>query len=148
MGVPLEQLTDSQIALIDARDRVPLKRRGMTAAEVRDKRCKILERKIHDQFNGFAKRNGFIVWHSNPIRKSSIRTGLPDFLLWKNNLGLGIEFKVPPNELTVEQINVFYEIGVAGCKVVICTETEEGAAYMKATREVIKFFKLSEFAIK
>jgi hypothetical protein len=107
MGIPLEQLTDRQIALIDTRDRKPLKRRGMTAAEKRDKRCKILERKIHDQFSGFAKRNGFIVWHSSPIKRSSIRSGLPDFLLWKNGRALGIEFKVPPNNLTTEQINVF-----------------------------------------
>jgi|SRR4029077_5159801 len=64
MGIPLEQLNDRQISLIDSRDRKPLKRRGMTAAEKRDKHCKTLERKIHDQFSGFANRYGFIVWHT------------------------------------------------------------------------------------
>jgi VRR-NUC domain len=142
MGIPPEQLTENQLSKMDPSDRKPLGKRGMTAAEKRDKACKILERKIHDQFSGFAKRNGFIVWHSSPVKRSSIRSGLPDFLLWKNNLGLGIEFKVPPNNLTTEQINVFREIEVTGCQVIVCIETEEGAAYAQATRETIKFFNL------
>jgi hypothetical protein len=148
MGIPPGQLTDQFLSKIDQRDRKPLKRRGMTAAEKRDKACKILERKIHDQFSGFAKRNGFIVWHSSPVKRSSIRSGLPDFLLWKNHRALGIEFKVPPNNLTTEQINVFREIEVTGCQVIVCIETTEGAAYAQATREVTKFFKLLEFVIQ
>jgi hypothetical protein len=160
MGIPLEQFNDSQKSLIDPRDRKAIygidgvgkstfaKRRGMTAAEIRDKNCTTLERKIHDQFTGFCNRNGFIVWHSNPTRKSSIRAGLPDFLLWKCNLALGIEFKVPPNHLTAVQVAVFEEIGFTGCRVVICTETSEGAAYSAAVSEVTEFFKLQGFVIQ
>jgi hypothetical protein len=148
MGIPIEQLSDSQLSMIEPGERKPLKRRGMTAAELRDKSCKILERKIHDQFTGFCKRNRFIVWHSNPVRKSSIRTGLPDFLLWKHDLALGIEFKVPPNDLTTQQIGVFEEIKFAECRVVVCTETSPGAAYMQAILATINFFNLPAFAIQ
>jgi hypothetical protein len=148
MGIPLEQFNDRQKSLIDARDRKRFKGRGMTAAEIRDKNCTTLERKIHDQFSGFCKRNGFIVWHSNPTRKSSIRAGLPDFLLWKYDLALGIEFKVPPNDLSPVQVEVFAEITLAGCRVVVCTETAEGAAYSAAVQETIKFFNLPDFAVQ
>jgi hypothetical protein len=142
MGIPPGQLTDQFLSKIDRRDRKPLGKAGMTQAEIRDKRCKILERRIHYQFSGFAKRNGFIVWHSSPVKRSSIRTGLPDFLLWKDGRALGIEFKVPPNDLTTEQRTVFTEIGGVGCEVIVCTETDPGAAYVQATRETAKFFNL------
>jgi hypothetical protein len=77
MGIDLTDITEEMRVRMYPADRKALGKRGLTNAEAREKYCTRTERGIHDQFTGFCKRNGFIVWHSNPVKKSSIRTGLP-----------------------------------------------------------------------
>jgi hypothetical protein len=127
MGINPAQLSERQRAMIE-----PAAQR--TDKRLRPSNNKLTERDIHAQFTGFCRRHGIIVWHSNPVRKSSIATGLPDFLCWRNGIAVAIEFKVGPNTLTSEQKHVFQAIKDAGNgDVHVCTETAPGTAYAAAT---------------
>jgi len=143
MGIDLADITEAMRARMCPTDRKALGKRGLTNAEARDKYCTRTERAIHGQFSGFCKRNGFIVWHSNPARKGSIRTGLPDFLLWKNGRAFGVEFKVPPNDLSEVQKEVIAECGQVVNTVAVCTEITPGEAYAMAIKAVQEFFNLA-----
>lgn len=117
-----------------------------TNAERERRQITTLERKIHDQFSNFCRRNGITVWHSSPIRRSSIRKGLPDFLCWKGGRAIAIEFKIPPNKLTKEQEIVLGELNTNRNPVYVCEEVTPGAAYCQATALLCKYFNLTQEA--
>ena len=127
-----------------AADRKKLGRRGETRAETVHRVTTALERKIHDQFSSFCRRHKIAVWHSHPTRKSSIRTGLPDFLCLKNSRALLIEFKVLPNKLSKEQDEVFAELESGGNYVHVIEEDAPGEAYRLATALVRDYFHLTQ----
>jgi hypothetical protein len=146
MGINPSALNDKQRAMIDPRDRKRDKRLR-SQGDAQQRYCTRLERKIHDQFTSFCKRHDIIYWHSSPVHKSSIMTGLPDYLCLYNNIAIAIEFKIPPNKLTKEQERVFSAIENAGNRrVLICEETRPGAAYSTATRFLIAAYGLIEDA--
>ena len=124
-------------------DRKKLGRVGMTAAEAQHRYVTRTERHIHDQFTSFCRRNGIEPIHSNPVRKSSTRSGLPDFICWKDR-AIGIEFKIAGNDLSPIQRKVINEQLAKGNTVYVVTETEPGSAYKEATRIVKEFFGLVE----
>jgi hypothetical protein len=125
-------------------DRKKLGRRGETRAETVHRVTTRAERRIHDQFSGFCHRHNIAVWHSSPVKKSSIRTGLPDFLLLKNRRALLIEFKIPPNKLSFEQVEVFAALEENGDHVEVIQETAPGEAYRLATMLARDYFALPE----
>lgn len=91
--------------------------------EQQGKKAKELERAIHSQFAGWLRTHKrlFSFNHADPTRASRMRTGWPDFSIHRNNRSLLIEFKVPPNKLTADQIEVFQELSDNGNEVTICT---------------------------
>jgi hypothetical protein len=146
MGIDPAMLTEAQLRLIPEADRKPLGKLGLTKAEALRQETFKLERKIHDEFSGFCQRNQITIWHSNPVRKSSIRPGLPDFLCWKSGRAIAIEFKVAPNKLTTEQEIVFTELKANKNPAYVCEEDQEGAAYRQATALLRIYFNLTEEA--
>ena len=97
-----------------------------------------LEREIHHQFGGWLYRHGFEdYYHSDPVRRPTIKAGLPDFGIYRDSRILFLEIKVRPNGLSQIQEEVFQRMGRAGNVILICYSYEE------ATRAVAQFFNLS-----
>lgn len=144
MGIDPRLLTDRQLRLISPADRKPLGKAGMTAGEALTKETKTLERKIHNDFTGFCNRHGIDVWHSNPVRKSSIGEGLPDFLCLRSGLGVCIEFKVLPNKLSRVQENRIARLRENGNMVHVCEESGPGTAYNDAVKLLTAYYHLNE----
>ena len=143
MGINPAQLNDKQKQLIDSKDRKLLGRYAKTIGQIAKQKAIRLERHIHDEFSSFCRRNRIVVWHSNPVRKSSIAAGLPDYLCLKNDIPVTVEFKLAQNDLTNQQKQKFSEIEESGNrKVLLCVETTEGAAYHKATEHLTAIYNL------
>jgi hypothetical protein len=144
MGIKPVELNDNIWRRMDQADRKKYPRKlRLTQAEREREQLATLERKIHDQFSSFCRRNGIDFWHSSPVRKSSIEAGLPDFLCAKNNRHVCIEFKVAPNKLSAVQEQRIALLALHGNDVYVCTETQEGSAYKEATELVTEFFNLN-----
>lgn len=138
--ISLAQLSDRQIDQLDPADR---KKLGLkTHSEREHIRTTQSERAIHTQFIGFLRRYDLPFTHSSPVKKSSIQVGTPDFQITRDCRSIYVEFKVPPNSLTTEQYSYFAFLERNGNRIVVATETQEGAAYAKATIEVSQFFNL------
>jgi hypothetical protein len=106
------------------------------------RRVKLPESKIHDQITSFCDRNGIIPVHTDPTRKSTIRSGYPDFFCCCNGRVVGLEVKVPPNKLSQIQELEFANIERCGVFVHLCEETSDGAAYSQARQILTAFFDL------
>ena len=128
--------------IADPKERKKLGRAGITACEAWRRETTKLERKIHDEFASWCRRNEITFWHSNPTRKSSIGVGLPDFLCVRGGRCIGIEFKVYPNTLSPEQLLKISELREHGTGVCVCTEGPDNSAYAEATSIVAEYFGL------
>ena len=96
-----------------------------------------LEREIHHQFGSWLYRHGFEdYYHSDPVRRPTIKAGLPDFGIYKDSRIIWVEFKVPPNGLTQSQEECFERMGKNGNIIMIANSSSE------AERIVSKFFDL------
>ena len=145
MGIDPSQLNDRIRSRMIPADRKKLGRVGMTAAEAQARYVTRTERDIHYKFISYLNRHRLKYQHSNPTRKSSIRSGTPDFLVGpRNNYGFFIEFKVPPNGLTPVQEKEIAELRAEGNFVLVAEETEPGAAYTIAIQATAKFFGLDQ----
>ena len=58
--------------IADPKERAKLGKAGITACEALHQEAYKLERKLHDDFSNWCRRNGIIVWHSRMDRRSSI----------------------------------------------------------------------------
>ena len=96
-----------------------------------------LERTIHHQFGGWLYRHEFRdYYHSDPVRRPTIKAGLPDFGIYRDSRILFVEFKVKPNGLSPEQEIVFGRMGRQGNVILVCYSFEE------AVKATAKFFNL------
>jgi hypothetical protein len=96
-----------------------------------------LERDIHSQFGSWLYRHDFWdYYHSDPVRRPTIKAGLPDFGIYRDSRILFLEIKVKPNGLTASQEEVFARMGAAGNVILIVYSYEE------ACRVTAKFFNL------
>ena len=96
-----------------------------------------LEREIHHQFGGWLYRHGFEdYYHSDPVKRPTIKAGLPDFGVYRDSRILFVEVKVKPNGLSPAQEEVFGRMGRAGNVILVCYSYEE------AVRATSKFFNL------
>jgi hypothetical protein len=103
----------------------------MTADELAAQSTLILEREIHSQFSSWLYRNGFEdFYHSDPVRRPTIKAGLPDFGIYRNSRILFIEFKVRPNGLSPVQEETFARMGNRGNVILVCYTYEQA---VKAT---------------
>ena len=97
----------------------------------------VLERELHNQFGGWLYRHEFCdYYHSDPVRRPTIKAGLPDFGIYRDSRILFLEFKVKPNGLSPDQEIVFGRMGRQGNVILVCYSFEEA---VKATS---KFFNL------
>ena len=121
--------------LMSSEDR---KRFGILTPEERKAEIDLtLEREIHSQFSGWLYRNGFEdYYHSDPVRRPTIKKGLPDFGIYRDSRIVFIEFKIHPNGLSEDQEIVFGRMGRQGNVILVCYTYEEG---INATS---KFFNL------
>ena len=111
---------------MDPKDR-PKGNAGKTFEECEQRRVLDLEIQLHNQFWGFLRRNEFRdVEYSNPRRSTRARRGRPDFLICRNNRRLGIEFKIRPNKLSVDQ-EKFFEMASDQCNTCLCLYDYESA---------------------
>ena len=96
-----------------------------------------LEREIHHQFGGWLYRHDFTdPYYSDPVRRPTIKAGLPDFGVYRDSRIIWIEFKVKPNWLSQAQEECFQRMGRQGNIIMICYSSQE------AERIIKKFFNL------
>lgn len=96
-----------------------------------------LERDIHSQFGSWLYRHGFEdYYHSDPVRRPTIKSGLPDFGVYRDSRIIWIEFKVHPNSLTPSQEECFERMGRNGNIIMVCYSSPQ------AEQIVTKFFNL------
>jgi hypothetical protein len=121
--------------LIDPRDRQAL---GIKTPEERILKANLeLERDLHSHFAGWLRRNGFYpFYHADPVRRSTIAVGLPDFGVFRDSRIVFIEFKVGKNKLSAEQEEVMTGMSTAGNVVLVCY------SYQEAVNAVEQFFQL------
>jgi hypothetical protein len=114
------------------------KRLGVyTSEEERIRANLVCEREIHDQFGKWLYKKGFEdCYHSDPVRRPTIKAGLPDFGVYRDSRIIWIEFKVHPNKLTPVQEQCFERMGRNGNIIMVCHDSPE------AERIVSKFFNL------
>jgi hypothetical protein len=130
-------LPDRILRRIDPAERRALGKAGRTIAECEEKNSFENERKLHNQFIGWLRRNGFgHFYHSNPVKRSTIEGGLPDFGIPAQGRILFGEFKVKPNGLSAVQARVFNEMRSAG------NEVQVWHTYQEAVLATKEFFGL------
>ena len=96
-----------------------------------------LEREIHHQFESWLYKKGFEYhYHSDPVRRPTIKAGLPDFGIYRDSRIIFIEFKVHPNGLTESQEQCFERMGRQGNIIMVCYSSPE------AEKIISKFFNL------
>ena len=96
-----------------------------------------LEREIHSLFGSWLYRHGFEdYYHSDPVRRPTIKSGLPDFGVYRDSRIIWIEFKVKPNGLTQSQEECFDRMGRQGNIIMIANSS------LEAERIITKFFNL------
>jgi hypothetical protein len=142
MGIELSSFNDKQLAMMPATTRKQFGKAGLTNAECLTKETIVLERKLHDQFKAVCVRNGVNVIHSNPVRKSSIASGQPDFNCSRNGRCIHIEFKIWPNKLSKEQEQRIISILSNGDPTFVVTETPTHSALKEAIDLLIEYLDL------
>jgi hypothetical protein len=96
-----------------------------------------LERDIHSLFGSWLYRHGFEdYYHSDPVRRPTIKAGLPDFGVYRDSRIIFIEIKVGKNDLSESQEIVFQRMGDKGNVILICK------SYEQCVSAVSKFFNL------
>lgn len=109
----------------------------LTPEEERIRANLTCEREIHDQFGKWLYKKEFEdYYHSDPVRRPTIKAGLPDFGVYRDSRIIWIEFKVYPNVLTQSQEECFERMGRHGNIIMVCHASPE------AERIVAKFFNL------
>jgi hypothetical protein len=109
----------------------------LTPEEERARANLTCEREIHSQFGKWLYKRGIEdYYHSDPVRRPTIKAGLPDFGVPYNSRIIWIEFKVHPNKLTPVQEQCFERMGRNGNIIMVCHDSPE------AERIVTKFFNL------
>lgn len=96
-----------------------------------------LERNIHHEFGKWLYRHEFTdYYHSDPVKRPTIKKGLPDFGVYRDSRIIWIEFKVHPNWLSQDQEECFQRMGRNGNIIMICYASQEAEAIIS------KFFNL------
>ena len=132
-------IPENILTRMDPGDRAKLpKEVRSTAAERQTVAVSRLEREMHNGFSSWLnlRKQFFGFVHTNPVRKSTIKKGFPDFTVLHHGRVLLIEFKVPPNGLTPDQKDVFHELSVSGNQIYVCTTLED------AIHLTIEYFNL------
>jgi len=149
MGIDLDKVSPRFRELIQAAEAgtlpPPLKAPGTPGPTPsgRKRSPKTPEIKIHDQIVAVCDRNGLVPVHPDPSRKSTIRTGYPDFFVCGRHMPtLAAEVKVPPNTLSKAQAYEFPKIEACGVRIVLCVETTEGEALRTFCQAIREHFKI------
>jgi len=144
----LEALQEAEAAAVPPRLKAP-HTPGPAPTGKRKGLPKMPEIRIHDHIVAFCDRNGIVPVHPDPSRKSTIRTGYPDFFCCRDGRVIAIEIKVWPNTLSKAQQYEFPRIEACGIQVHICSETEPGTALQKASNILRDFFGIdADFRIQ
>jgi len=103
------------------------------AEMVDDKPCEA-EREMHDQFERWLRvhEKGPIPYvHSAMNRKSTVREGLPDFVVMFQERCCLVEFKMPGNKPTDIQMEVITEFSRAGVSTRVCWSVTEAIEFTR-----------------
>jgi hypothetical protein len=76
---------------------------GFTTEEVLQIHDRNIEKKMHEHFEDWLNRNGYVFIHSRMDKKATIEKGAPDFTVLRNERAICIEFKRPGQKLREEQ---------------------------------------------
>lgn len=142
VGIDPRQLNDKQVELVDqSQRRMVINARGFDTAVRKKAQAEArLERKTHEDYIGFLRRNELAYVHANPVRKSTIQKGCPDFVVtggekygYRACYG---EFKRPGQKLSEVQQEYVNDLLAKGCKVYVWYD------YETAIRDTAEFFEL------
>jgi hypothetical protein len=132
----LEEVGDNIISKVADRSQLP-KAIRLTSSEKAYQEQRRREIAMHNEFSGWLnmRRRIFSVIHADPARKSTIRKGWPDYTVLRGGRALCIEFKVPPNGLTSDQLDVFSELLTTGIDVYVCANVSDA---IRITMEIFQ----------
>jgi hypothetical protein len=126
-------LPDHVLSKMSAEDRAKLGRAGMTYAEASAKGESRLERHRHGIFSQFLNLMGFEHIHANPVKRSTIEPGHPDYTLTPPHApAFYIEFKTEEGRLSGDQERVIARLRGKGYAVFVLTDVREA---MRITEE-------------
>jgi predicted transglutaminase-like cysteine proteinase len=120
----MEIIPENILSKMEPADRAKLpKQIRLTAAECSANNDRKRELTMHAEFARWLTLRKKVISYiqANPTKRSTIQKGHPDFTILYMNRCLMIEFKVPPNRLTPEQIERFSELSAAGNETIVCT---------------------------
>ena len=120
----MKPIPENILKIMEPADRAKLPEKvRLTAVERNAKAERELERDMHNEFSRWLTlRQKFVSFiHADPTKRSTIQKGHPDFTILSMNRSIMIEFKVPPNSLTPDQIERFRDLTFAGNDVMVCT---------------------------
>ena len=117
----LEEVGDNIISKVADRSQLP-KAIRLTSSERQFQEERKRELAMHNEFSGWLNmRKGiFSYCHADPSRKSTIRKGWPDYTILRKGRALCIELKVPINDLSNDQKDVFGELIATENDVFVC----------------------------
>jgi hypothetical protein len=120
----LEEIGDNIISKVADRSQLP-KALRLTSSERRFQEERKRELAMHNEFSGWLnmRKKIFSYVHADPSRKSTIRKGWPDYTILHKGRVLCVELKVPVNDISEDQREVFAELTVTENDVFVCFST-------------------------
>jgi VRR-NUC domain len=113
---------------MDPRDRAQLGRAGLTATECAERSAVKSERAEQRLFSSWLSLRGIYFVRPRDDKKSTIRTGHPDYSLFHSGKVLFVEMKVPGGRLSEEQNECMMQLRKAGFTVVTAYGAAEAIA--------------------
>lgn len=94
--------------------------------------CRKLEKEMHNGFINELNRRGILYVHSRMDKKATIKSGWPDFSLFRDGLTIFIEFKVPGNKTSEAQDKCIESLRDNAFIVHVCTSLKDAIDYINS----------------
>lgn len=102
---------------------------ALTLVEVFEKEARGEEIKTHNKFMDWCRLNGVSFVHSRTDRKSTIRSGHPDFTLLWHGRGCCVEFKAPGGRLSEDQSEAIAELAKNGVPCLVTSDLSAAISF-------------------
>ena len=118
------------LELMQPEDR-PKGRAGMIAAEGHERMVRKLERQEQATLVSWLNLNDLPYYHPNPVKRSRIQVGAPDFAVFFRGQVIFLEFKVEGGRFSEAQETFIAKLIICGCLVFIPYNAAEAIEMLK-----------------
>jgi hypothetical protein len=95
------------------------------------------ERVQHQLLCGWLDMNGFVYIHANPVKKSTIQVGAPDFIVFYAGKSVFLELKGPEGKLSQDQIDFIHRLVKVGFYTHIPRSASEAITIIKQWKRIL-----------